>query len=455
MEVTATGWLMVLVGLLSLPRPMWLTCLLLGSVTFSATAVANVPSVPFGMQPYHWFGMLLVVSTFVLRLPRLLRAATPSNGVNAALAAFLCWGIVATLATGAKGTSIAHMVHLVFGASVMACVVANTTRWEDRELAVRALVHGALLAAAWGVFELLCSVTGVPYPDWIFNNSVGEFVGTSTVLFFGIPRLSSVATEPSYLVRSLVPVLCLLMGVWLFAARTRLRVRLLQPLRWKVVLLVTIALLSTSSLGIVALFLASLVPLVFARRARIYIATVYALAAAAIGYLFVTNPLLASLADELLFGKLEYGSGTDRIVSVAEASEAFASSPIFGAGPGLVTSHDLLLKLLSNFGAIGAALFLLMLALATRQGLRGLSRARSDPRSALVLGLVGANLMLWTMDALAGVSYQYGIFWALLGLLISASRPPSRAAVQRSETRLATPPNLLAPGLDHHHRAQR
>lgn len=455
MEVTLTGWLMVLVGLLSLHRPLWLTCLLLASVTFSATAVANFPSVPFGMQPYHWFGMLLVVSTLMLRLPRLMRAAAPATGTQVALYAFLAWGIVATMATGAKGTSVAHMVHLIFGASVMACIVANTRRWEHRLLAVRALVFGTLLASAWGIFELLCSVTGVAYPDWVFNNSVGESVGTSTVLFFGVPRLSSVATEPSYLVRSLVPVLCLLMGLWLFGVRTRQRVKLLQPLRWKVVLLVTIAVLSTSSLGIVALFIASLVPLVFAKRARIYIASVYVLAAAAIVYLFTTNPLLASLADELLFGKLEYGSGIDRIVSVAEASDAFLSSPVFGAGPGLVTSHDLLLKLLSNFGAVGALLFLLMLALATRRAVRRLRCERKEPRSALLLGLVGANLMLWIMDALAGVSYQYGIFWALLGLLISASHLPRRTAVQRSETRLVTPPALSAPGLDHHHRAQR
>lgn len=455
MEVTATGWLMVFVGLACLHRPLWLTCLLLGSATFSATAVANFPSVPFGMQPYHWFGLLLVTSTFMLRLPRLLRAATLANSVNAALFAFLGWGVVATLATGAKGTSVAHMVHLVFGTCVMLSVVANTTGWEDRHRAVRALVYGTLLAAAWGVFELLCSVAGLPYPDWVFNNSVGEFVGTSTVLFFGVPRLSSVATEPSYLVRSLVPVLCLLMGVWLFAVRTRLRVKLLQPLRWKVVLLVAIALLSTSSLGIVALFLASLVPLLFAKRARIYIATVYVLAAAGIGYLVATNPLLVSLADELLFGKLEYGSGTDRIVSVAEASESFLSSPVFGAGPGLVTSHDLLLKLLSNFGVIGALLFLLVLLLATRHGLRTLSRQRADPRGALMLGLVAANLMLWIMDALAGVSYQYGIFWALLGLLISASRLPGTHAIPRPEARLAHPPAYSPAGLDHHHRAQR
>lgn len=455
MQVTTTGWLLILVGVLCLHRPLWLTCLLLGSVTFSATAVANFPAVPFGMQPYHWFGLLLVISTFMLRLPRLLRTASPMGGVHAALYTFLIWGVFATLATGLKGTSVAHMVHLSFGACVMMCIVANTTRWADRERAVRALLYGTLLAAAWGIFELLCSITGLPYPDWIFNNSAGEFVATSTVLFFGVPRLSSVATEPSYLVRSLVPVLCLLIGVWLFGLRTRQHVSLLQPLRWKVVLLVAIAVLSTSSLGIVALFLASLVPLVFARRARMYIATVYALVAAAIVYLFVTNPLLASLADELLFGKLEYGSGLDRIVSVAEASEAFAASPLFGAGPGLVTSHDLLLKLLSNFGIVGAALFLMMLALVVKRGWQKLSRNGRNPHGALLLGLIGANLMLWIMDALAGVSYQYGIFWALLGLLISASRLPGRTAVQRMETRLVTPPVLSSPGLDHHHRAQR
>ena len=453
MEVTTTGWVFILIGLACFHRPMWLTVLVVASVTFSATAVINVPSLPFGMQPYHWFGLLLVLSTLVLRLPRLMRAASPLAGTNRLLYPFLAWGIVATVVTGAKGTSVAHMVHLLLGASVMGCIVANTTRLDDLMRTVRALVYGTLLASAWGIFELTCSILDIPYPDFIFNNSVGEFVSAGSALFFfGLRRLNSVATEPSYLVRSLVPVLCLLMGLWLHQARTRATVEWLHPMGWKVGLLVAITLLSTSALGIVSLALAGLIPLLFARHARLAIASCYLAAALLVLYVASTNPLLLELADEVLFGKLESGSGTDRLTSVADAYGAFLSHPIVGAGPGLVTSHDLLLKLLSNFGMVGALLFLLVLMSVTWRALRWLRRHRDGARSALCLGLIAANLMLWIMDGLAGVSYQYGIFWALLGLLISASRAPRSFKFPKAS--LVKPLPADAPGFDHHHRAQ-
>lgn len=454
MEITITGWVLLAVGLACLHRPFWLTCLLLGSVTFSATAVANFPAVPFGLQPYHWFGLLLVASTAMLRLPQFLRHVSPLAGINKTLFPFLVWGIVATLATGTKGTSVAHMVHLAFGTCVMICVVTNTARWKDRETAVRALVAGNLFAAGWGIFALVCGVTGLPYPDWIFNNSEGQFVGTSTEMFWGIPRLASVATEPSYLVRSLVPTLCLLMGLWLYGLRTKTAVPLLRPLHWKAMLLAIVALLSTSSLGIVALAVASLGPLFWAKRTRKYIVAIYSVGAAFIAYLYLTNPIVVDLANVLLFGKLEYGSGTDRIVSVADASEAFAAHPIFGAGPGLITSHDLFLKLLSNFGVVGAMFFVLALAQATKRGIHTLKRKPRRGSEALVLGLIAANLMLWLMDALAGVSYQYGIFWALLGLLVSASRPSRIKRASHAKVNLAEQPILATQGVDHYHRAQ-
>lgn len=407
------------------------------------------------MQPYHWFGLLLVTSSLALRLPLVLRVATPVDGLNASVYVFLLAGLLATFATGAKGTSLAHLVHLVFGVSVMFSIIANTHLEKDRNEAISWLVYGTLAAAAWGIVELLCSAFGVPYPDWIFNNSAGEFVSESTSLWLGIPRLSSVATEPSYLVRSLVPVLCLIMGMWLNSIRTGLRIDFLKPLRWKVTLLLAITVLSTSTLGIIALFIASVAPLLFAKSTRIYILCVYSLVGSMVVYLFYTNPLIAALAEELLFGKFQLGSGTLRIVSVAEAADAFSAHPWLGSGPGLVTSHDLVLKLLSNFGVVGASLFLLMLVTAMRRGWFAVSKRRGTAQAAILVGLLSANLMLWIMDALAGVSYQYGIFWALLALLLSAARI-RRGSLSRSiqNSRAAHHPKRPTPGFHHHHRPQ-
>jgi hypothetical protein len=50
----------------------------------------------------------------------------------------------------------------------------------------------------------------------------------------------------------------------------------------------------------------------------------------------------------------------------------------------------------------------------------------------LVTALGLANAILWFMDIGAGVSYQYGVFWLLLALLLSALRSDMLPELERS-----------------------
>jgi hypothetical protein len=424
MEVTIVGLVCMVLGVLNLARPVNLTCWLAAAVTFSATAVINVPAIPFGFQPYHWFGVLLIISTLMLKPRALVRSIFVLRGGALWLIAFLLWGILAAAATGLSGTSIAHMVHLTLGAAIMFSVVVNCKSIEAILLVVQWLVAGALAAALWGVLQFVLFILGVDYPVAIFNNSVGEFaIGfDSTVLQGFLPRINSVATEPSYLVRSLVPVMALMLTLWALQERT-LKISASGPLRdIRIWIFVLICLLSTSTLGLVGLSLLGVGLFVWVRGARTAITALGVAMTMAVTALVISLPMLNELADELLFGKLELGSGLERVNSVSDALSTFSESPFFGAGPGLVTSHDLVVKLLSNFGFFGAVAFLTFLIASARSANRVRRRTADITRARLAAALIAANIILWLMDAAAGVSYQYGIFWILMALLLSVSR---------------------------------
>jgi hypothetical protein len=424
MELTPVGVFCVVVGLWNLSSPLRLACWVAASATFSATAVFNFPNVPFGFQPYHWFGVLLVVSTAVKRPHQVGKFAFGTQSGQPWLMAFLIWGVIAAVATGLAGTSVAHMAHLLLGATIMASMVAIMHDTRSAVLVLRWLVGGVVAAACWGLLQFALFVAGIEYPVAVFNNSAGEFaVGfDSTVLQGLFPRVSSVATEPSYLVRSLVPVLGLLLALWAGRARS-LDIAVLSPLRdFRVWALLLVTFLSTSTLGLVGLMILSLGLFILARRARPFLVALFTVVLIALMGLAQRSPMLVELADELLFGKFDQYSGQDRASSITNAFAVFMESPVFGGGPGLVTSHDLFMKLLSNFGVVGTVLFLSFLGATVRAALRARARTRGSSESSMIGALVAANVLLWAMDAAGGVSYQYGIFWVLLAFLLATSR---------------------------------
>ncbi len=144
----------------------------------------------------------------------------------------------------------------------------------------------------------------------------------------------------------------------------------------------------------------------------------------AVGALATWNSpeLRLGLIEELLANKVELGSGAQRASSIEEAWNQFLASPLAGTGPGVVTSDDLVVKLLANYGLVGAALFLSAMGSVLVGGLVAARRASARERSVLI-ALLGANGILWAMDLVAGLSYTYGIFWVLWALLAAATGP--------------------------------
>ena len=416
-EVTAIGWVCIALGVACLKNIARLAWLLSFSTVFSATAVFNFPSIPFGFQPYHWFGVLLIASPILFGRSEHEASPPASLPVQVELiAGFIAWGVLATIVSGAGTSGFVHVVHILFGLMVLIALMTFVRRETELRGLVFAMIAGGVAASLWGLLQFVMFVVGIEYPAVLFNNSAGESASRfeSTVAGGLLPRVSSVATEPSYLVRSLVPT-CAVLVVLLTVAPESLRKnrRFWVGAAW---LMGVVTLLSTSTLGLAGLvvMLGWLMLVLPPARALVTKASL-----AALGLLFLlfsSEPVLADVLEEVLFGKMEMGSGQERADSITDAFDVFASSPIFGGGPGVTTSHDLVVKLLSNFGLVGALLFAALLISTLALALR------EHRRSAWVTALGLANAILWFMDIGAGVSYQYGVFWVLLALLLSTLR---------------------------------
>jgi hypothetical protein len=392
-------------------------------VTFSATAVFNFPGVPFGLQPYHWFGLLLLITSSIQNVIWLPQQLKSSGMMVPFFLIFLFVATISALNSLDSSKAFIHISHILFGFLVMLAAKNAIKDVSSFSKVLEWLYYGMFAAAIWGLLQLLLFFIGVEYPAEIFNNSASSWASgyRSTILNGAFPRISSVATEPSFLVRSLVPFLFLIVNLAFIDQKIYGGVVKIKWVTWKSTFIIFTIIFSTSSVGFIGILLFIIFTLMRDREWNLKLP-----ALAFLGFCFLVfvlqSEFFTSLFDDLLFNKLDTFSGITRISTVSLAWYEFKQFPFLGAGPGLITSDDLIVKLLSNFGGLGALLFMCMLGSSLSYAWRSVLIDRRSEVAPLIIALIGANVLLWALDALAGVSYQYGIFWILLSLMLSISR---------------------------------
>lgn len=419
--VTATFATLLFVPLAAwaLRRPRRLVLLLAASVGFSGTAVLNFPGLAFGFQPYHLFGSLLMGRAAVAAVTA--APASPSRRPPWPLAAFVVLVLFAVVsyvtsrgATGGADTKVlvAQLFHLGFGVGVAWAISVQVQTWAVVDGAVRAFEIGAVTIALWGFGQFLCDRAGVTYPDFIFNNSVGRYASNfaSTIGPLGVVRVGSVATEPSFLARTLVMALALagVRRAWAHPTQRRHRLAIC-------VVLVGGVLVSTSTTGVIGLATLAILALVRGRSVRAR--RIVAVAFGVLVILLALSPALGAGLQEMTFNKSTSGSFEQRQAATEQARDQFLGHPVLGVGLGAQTANDLVYKIGSNLGVVGLLCYSVAVAGLFSLG-RGL-RAGSSQRGAL-LGLKLALLLSLVLDAVAGWSYTYGDFWVISGLLLAA-----------------------------------
>jgi hypothetical protein len=448
--MTLLGYILLPVGLAGLFfSKKWLYRLFVFWTLFSATSVVNVgdPDSGSALQVWMFFGFLwilrlLMENAMTLSFSIDRRILPPCLWLLAFLfvalfSLFMPIYIDGTLAITSPflGTdpdtplyftshNATQFLYLVFGVAIAICVAHSNMRDEVRHETEKIILLSALFISVWGVLQFVCNLTGIPYPDFIFNNSGSSSGKGFLETLSGIGRLSSVTLEPSVFAQDLITLLPLTLPAWLKTGS----VFSLSIDRYCAVLFVAMLILSTSSTAYVGLVILALVlwPLLV-RTSSISVAKASKYAALAVVATVsvgtaaaLSIPIVRNVVQMALLNKFTSGSGLDRIFSIRVAFGYFQQFPILGIGWGSATSHDLIVKLLSNVGIIGTFTFLGAMYCVMHANWRVLDSSAFPlnlSRSAWFLSL---TVFVFT-SIFSAFPLAFGNFWLVLGMAISTS----------------------------------
>ncbi len=326
-----------------------------------------------------------------------------------------------------------QLLYLIFGISIAICVAQKNLKDEVKHDTERTILFSALFIALWGLLQFACNLTGVSYPDYIFNNSASASGKGFLEALDGIGRISSVSTEPSVFAQSLVTLLPLTFPAWLrtgFVISRRFD-------RYCAMLFVVLLILCTSSTAYIGLFLLGLLAmLILWRTGALPIGKAIARAIVLGGLLVVAAvlaisavPIVRDVINSVLLTKSSSGSALERLMTVELAFGYFKKFPLLGIGWGSATSHDLFVKLLSNVGIIGTFLFVGALCSVIRGGWRALRPLTVPIDLSRFAWLLSLTVFVLTA-VLAGFPLAFGNFWLILGMAMSVGWKPEMTQVQ-------------------------
>lgn len=400
MEITLIGYILIPIGLiLAVVAPIRvLLYMLIFFSSFTATAIININSPSFGLQPGYYFGLL-----FMLRfgVEFLLKGVDSCHRVQAVvlgplwyfcIVAFLSIIVIPfygpvyvhrpsgeTVLLKLSGENFTQFVYLVYVIALTTSIALCKPTPEEMNKCLKVFIFSGLFVVFWGWMQVVMFYLKIPYPEYLFNNSVSFSQNYEQFMAaIGLKRMNSVAPEPSMMARFLlIPTFmsfyCAYNRNFLFKYRHCI---ILTPL-------FSITLISTTSATAAAGFLGGL--FIFYFFVTIIIPKASTKGRGALGadrtmkplvivllLLFVAGSILFSIAvwrlgfsvDRLvtftnlvLLDKLETQSGQGRLDAALSGLELFVSHPVLGIGWGSNRTFDITTNMLSATGCIGAVLF--------------------------------------------------------------------------------------------------
>jgi hypothetical protein len=449
--MTPLGYILLPLGVAGLlVSPRWLYRLFVFWTLFSATSVLNVGEAQNGsaVQVWMFFGALWILRLGLERVS--LFSFSIDNRLKRTSFWMIAFLVVATISLVMPalidgslliaaptfegdptplvltGHNITQLLYLIFGGTLAICVAHANLTDDNREETERIILYSGIFLACWGIFQFLCNITGLPYPDFLLNNS-GSASGQGfrqALKDIGVQRVSSAAVEPSVLAQALLSLLPLTLPAWLKRGFvfSRRRDRLIA------LLFVVVLILSTSSVAYVGLAILGLTYVVYSvrtgrfskRKAIAVFVPVGILATAIVAVAIISVPFVSQIADSVLLSKASSGSAIERAMTISYAFGYFQKYPILGIGWGSATSHDVIVKLLSNVGIVGTVVFFWGIFSIVRSNWRRISRGNSPlelSREAWLMSLVSFVLT----SVLIEFPLPFGNFWLIIGMSMATA----------------------------------
>lgn len=451
MQITPIGLLLIPLGLVWTfisPRKLYLATLFFAP--FSATAVLNLGSgeSASGLQVYVLFSFLLIARqcfdavvdagiriSQTIRRPLLLMFGFITicaisivmplwiDGRLQIMSPVLLY--MTTTPLRFTSANITGVIYLLLGAGSTMIIARRTIAPQEFRLALKCYGLSGAFVACWGIFQAACHVVRIPYPAFIFNTSATPSAqGFSSVLEnSGLQRVSSVAVEPSLFAASLLTIFPLSLVVFI-GGGTIVSRRLDKVIFVAMAIALLLSTSSTAFIGLATLAMLCIRYLFRFRSIRVkyLMVTLVAVVIALVGYVALSP--IQTLIQSALLSKSEGYSALERTKTVVYAFQYFLDYPWLGVGWASVTSHDTIVKLLSNCGVIGLAAFVwfiwsIVQPLRKRiSELDVLSRARAFSSPALIILII--LIIMLVVAVIDGFPYVFGHFWVVLGLGISA-----------------------------------
>lgn len=399
MTITPIGYFIIVVGFIAviLPSRTAILYLTIFFMPFTATAVINLQTPSFGLQPGYFLGILLMMRYTTEWLFRRGRQNL-THLQRMTLMPFIMFVLIAGLSillipfrdyvyvrrpsgdfqllhlSMENFTQFAYLAYvIILTVSIAACKLEP----DEIRRAIRALIISSVFVSLWGWAQLYMYYAGIPYPDFIFNNSVSflQKYGQK-IRLLGFKRMNSVAPEPSMFARFLLmPTFLCFYYVYNKAGS----VMKPKSALWLAIFFAITLIFTSTSTALVGLFgsLFIFVLYIVSKRGRISVKTytlnesmrtvlivllgfvglplaLFSLATFAFG---LSSDQIVQFVEILLIDKADSESGGTRLDGALQGLSLFEANPFFGVGWGSNRTFDLLTNILSTTGMIGTITF--------------------------------------------------------------------------------------------------
>ncbi|MGP9076918.1 O-antigen ligase family protein [Geobacillus thermodenitrificans subsp. calidus] len=414
-------------------------------IPFTASSVVNFNN-GFGLQPTTlFFTLLLIKEIFLVLKNKKLRFNKSNNLYFLLIGLFLISVFISllmpfvlsgkiTIMNSETGSLTLHKfsmnnvtqtLYVLYGC-LLAIYIAhkNSLSLDNLLLGIKTYLVAGVFISCWGILQWIFYYLGIPYPAFLFNNSINESAkGYLQTISPTITRVSSVAVEPSILSQSLLTVLpTFVLGLFTKQHLFSRKVNIVS------IVFVTITLfLSTSSsayIGLIFFILIFIFITVFQLKTiNIKLLFGFVLFIINITFIYVCSTNFKYIAEQVLFNKSQSYSAQDRLNSVLIAKQYFADYPILGVGWGSITSHDLIFRILANSGLVGLLSFLLFNVVMFINSYKKIIEIEDGKNISLLdfinLAIFLSLLVLLFLFFLTGFPYYFSYYWFSIGCLIS------------------------------------
>jgi O-antigen ligase len=451
-QVTIIGYFLIPLGILLLFfGRRYLFDVFIFFIPFSASALVNVSAVTYGLTPAHYFSLLWMIGRVWdcrlkahWRVPESVRPAMRLMFMFVAVASlslivpYLINGTFA--AYGAQGQlrfgpvklcifNFTQLIYLVYGFILMMFLVWTFSTETIIIRAIKIYLFSALFVCLWGLQQIPEYHFNLQYPT-LFNSSASEGAGGYVETIGNIKRISSVATEPSVFAKYLFSILPLALILAIHRTTIWNNYLLLCILTFLYFLMAILSIATTAYLGI-GLIASGVLAYYFVKDLRLFRRTVFVLLALLAGILASMLFLNAVATDKVTginnaiikvtINKMTTGSGMERLEVVKNAFKVFLRYPLLGVGWGSVTSHDLILKILSNTGLIGLLCFLLFILTLSKHFISAYRINKKQEIEILMEGVGLSFIVLLITNIVTGFDFVFPHLWFIFGLMSALS----------------------------------